>query len=486
MWTKETLKEVAQSKLNDRLFVVVSNREPYVHTFNGEEISCRNPVSGMALAIDPIMKDLGGVWVAHGGGDADKEVTDEKDRVMVPPDNPLYTLKRVWFTKEEEEGYYYGFSNQALWPLSHAAFVRPIFSDSQWEEYKKVNKKFAQAVLDEVGDRPAIIFIQDYHLTLLPKLLKESNPDLIICLFWHVPWPNPEVFNICPYREELLDGLLGSDLLCFHIQFHCNNFLETCELIIEAKIDWEDFAVVKGGKTTAVRPFPISVDYSDIESVAKELEDDAIQLRKQLGLKNSIVGLGVDRIDYIKGIPERFRAIDRFFEKYQEYQGRVTFVQLGAISRIHLQKYKNINEEITDLMIEINHKYRTNKWLPIRLFRGNFSQKEVITHYRMSDFLVVSSLHDGMNLVAKEYVSSCYDNKGTLVLSRFTGASKELVDAIQINPYAIDAMADNFKEALEMPEEERLQRMIKLRENVSENNIYKWMGNIISEMVKIP
>ncbi len=486
MWTKETLKELTQFKMGERLFVVVSNREPYAHSFNGEEIVVKNPVSGVSLAIDPIMKDLGGLWVAHGSGDADRDVTDEKGRIMVPPENPLYTLKRVWLSKEEEEGYYYGFSNQALWPLCHAAFVRPSFSDVQWQTYKEVNKKFAQAVLEEVGNRPAVIFIQDYHLTLLPKFLKESRPDLIVCLFWHIPWPNPEVFDICPYREEIIEGLLGNDLLCFHIQYHCNNFLETCELIIESKIDWEEFAVTKGGKTTFVRPFPISIDFSSIESVSREHDEEAKKLRKQLRLKDTIVGLGIDRIDYTKGIPERFRAIDRFLEMYPQYQGRFTFVQLGAISRIHIQKYKEINEEITDLMVEINFKYGTNKWVPIKLFRGSFSQKEVITHYRMADLMVVSSLHDGMNLVAKEYVASCYDNKGILVLSRFAGASRELTDALLINPYAIDAMADVFKQALDMPVEEQLQRMSKLREMVKENNIYQWMGKIVSEIVKLP
>ncbi len=480
------LKELVQSKLNGHLFVVVSNREPYVHTFNGEEIVVKNPVSGMVLAIEPIMKDIGGLWVAHGSGDADKEVTDEKGRIKVPPDNPLYTLKRVWLSKEEEEGYYYGFANQALWPLCHTAFVRPLFSDSQWQAYKEVNKKFAQAILEEVGNHPAIIFVQDYHLTLLPRFLKESRPDLTVCQFWHTPWPNPEVFRICPYREEIIEGLLGNDLLCFHIQYHCNNFIETCELLIEAKTDWENFTVIKGGKTTFVRPFPISIDFNFIESVSREQDAEAKRLRKQLGLKNVAIGLGVDRIDYTKGIPERFRAIDRFFEKYPQYKGRFTFVQLGAISRIHIQKYKDINEEITNLMVEINYKHRTNNWTPIKLFRGSFSQKEVIAYYRMADFLVVSSLHDGMNLVAKEYVASCYDNKGTLVLSRFTGAARELVDALLINPYAIDAMADAFKQAFEMPAEERLQRMNKLREIVKENNIYQWIGKIISEIVKLP
>ncbi len=486
MWTNKVLKELVESKLNDRLFVVVSNREPYIHTFNGEEIVVRNPVGGMTLAIDPIMQNIGGLWVAYGSGDADKEVTDEKGRIKVPPDSPSYTLKRVWLSKEEEEGYYYGFANQALWPMCHTAFVRPLFSDAQWQAYREVNKKFAQAVLEEVENRPAIVFIQDYHLTLLPRLLKENRPDLITCQFWHIPWPNPEVFRICPYREEILEGLLGNDLLCFHIQYHCNNFIETCELLIEAKTDWENFTVVKGGKTTFVQPFPISIDFRSVESVSRVQDEEAKKLRKQLGLKNFIVGLGVDRIDYTKGIPEKFRALDRFFEKYPQYRGNFTFVQLGAISRIHIQKYKDINEEITNLMVEINYKHGTSKWTPIKLFRGSYSQREVITHYRMADFLVVSSLHDGMNLVAKEYVASCYDDKGILVLSRFAGASKELADALLINPYAIDTMADAFKQALELPAEERMQRMNKLREIVKENDIYQWIGKIISEIVKLP
>lgn len=486
MWNREGLKELIKQKMADYLFVIVSNREPYVHTFQGEEIKCGMPASGVTMALDPVMQSCGGIWIAHGSGDADKEVVDAHNHIQVPPEESRYTLRRVWLTKEEEAGYYYGFSNEALWPLCHVAYTRPTFKSADWETYKKVNELFGRTVLEEIGDKKAFVFIQDYHFALLSRLIREKNPNCILSQFWHIPWPNPEAFRICPWKEEILHGLLGNDLLGFHIRYHCMNFLETVDRMIEARTDYEKFEIIKGGKSTRVRPFPISIDFDEASSKgqSQEVEIEMRRLRKTLGLSGQIVGLGVDRIDYTKGIPERFRAIDLFFEKYPQYKGKVKFIQAGPLSRIHIQQYKDLNEELTRLTVEINFKYERGRWKPIQLHRSNFGKKELMALYRLADFCVVSSLHDGMNLVAKEYVASRADNTGVLILSQFTGAARELESALLVNPYDIDGLAENIRLAIEMPEAEKQKRMGKMREVVQKNNIYRWTGKVLSELLR--
>jgi trehalose 6-phosphate synthase len=433
------------------------------------------------------MRACGGVWVAHGSGSADKEVVDSKNRVAVPPGEDSYSLRRVWLTKEEEEGYYLGFSNEALWPLCHVAYTPPNFDEADWNTYKKVNQLFADAVLDEVGDRKAFIFIQDYHLALLPRLIKAKNSEVITAQFWHIPWPNPEAFRICPWGEEIMDGLLGNDLLGFHIGYYCDNFLASVNLALESKIDYERWAVERGGQTTLVRYFPISVDFDHIardaagEEVTKEME----KIQQSWKLNNEIVGIGVDRVDYTKGIPHRLKALDKFLTKYPDYLERLVFFQLAEPSRIHIKKYKELNAEVDDLIEEINWKYQSGGWKPIIYVKSHCTPATLLAFNRLADFCVVSSLHDGMNLVAKEFVSSRVDDDGVLILSRFTGAARELSDALLINPYATDNFADTIKDAIEMPKRQRQKHMRKLRQVVEQNNIYQWAGSIISELANL-
>jgi trehalose 6-phosphate synthase len=486
MWTRESLSELVREKLADYLFVVVSNREPYIHSFSGRKIVCWVPASGLTVALDPVMQACGGTWVAHGSGDADKEVVDEENKVRVPPDKLRYYLKRVWLSKEEEDGYYHGFSNEALWPLCHIVYTRPLFEESDWNTYQKVNEIFAQSVLDEIGDRKAFVFIQDYHLALLSRAIKQKNPDSITAQFWHIPWPNPEAFRICPWQEEILRGLLGNDLMGFHIHYHCNNFLDAIEQAIEARIDRATHEVTLGGRQTAIRHFPISVDFEQISQDAqKENVDSEIErLKSRLGLEDEMVGIGTDRLDYTKGIPDRFRAIDRFLEKYPQYQRRLVFIQAGVPSRIQIPAYRELKETIDNLVGEINWKYAIGRWKPIVTLLENEPQVTLMALRRMAHFCVVSSLHDGMNLVAKEFVASRFDEDGVLILSPFAGAARELTDALLVNPYATDHFAEAIKNALEMPKSERRSRMRKMREVVRENNIYKWAADIISELVK--
>jgi trehalose-6-phosphate synthase len=487
MHTRESLHELVQEKLRDYLFIVVSNREPYIHNFFGREVKCQVPASGLTVALDPVMKACGGTWIAHGSGDADAYVVDKNNKVMVPPQAPQYSLRRVWLSRDDEEGYYYRFSNESLWPLCHIAYTAPLFAEWSWNTYKKVNQFFADNVLDEVGDRKAFVFVQDYHLALVPRMIKERNPNIIVAQFWHIPWPNREAFRICPWQEEILDGLLGNDLLGFHIRYHCNNFLDTVDRAIEAKVDQERYEVIRGARKTTVRPFPISVDF---EAISKESQSEGVateidRLRTRLGLDDELIGMGLDRFDYTKGIPHRLRAIDRFFEKFPTFKGKVVFIQAGVPSRVHLPAYKKTNEEIDNLVEEVNWKHAARQWKPLIFLQEHLSPLTMMALRRMAHFSIVSALHDGMNLVAKEFVASRFDEDGVLILSPFTGAARELIDALLVNPYATDQLAEAIKSALEMPLAERQKRMRRMREVVKENNIYKWAADIILELAKL-
>lgn len=487
MWTESKLRDLVRAKLGEKALFVVSNREPYMHVIDEKTNSpkCIRPPSGVVTAIDPIMYACGGTWIAHGSGEADRDFVNSKNKLGVPPQDIRYILKRVWLSEEEEAGYYSGFANEGLWPLCHVTHTRPVFKEIDWQMYKKVNLKFADSVLDELPAQPSFVFIQDYHFTLLPAMIKESRPDTTIALFWHIPWPNPEVFAICPFQKEILDGMLAADLIGFHLQYHCNNFLETVNRLLECRVDTEKFSVVRAQKETRVKAFPISVNGYMSGNVPKIELDKMESIRREFKLEDKIIAVGVDRIDYTKGIEERILAIDRFLEKYPQYKNKFVYIQLASPSRSHIKRYQELVAEIDRLVKEKNLKYVEGDWKPIIYLNRQFSQEEIRPFYKVADICIVSSLHDGMNLVAKEFVASRSDVSGSLVLSRFTGASRELTDAVLVNPYAIEEFADAIKFALEMPPEEKRKHMENMRKVIAENNVYRWAGNIVTELAAL-
>jgi len=488
VWEKESLRQFAKARLSDYLFIVVSNREPYIHSYQGDEIKCEGAVGGLTTALDPVLSAIGGMWIAHGSGDADRTVVDSQNKVMVPPEKPLYTLKRIWLSEEEVEGYYHGFANQALWPLCHAVDIEPVFDESQWDTYKRVNEVFAQSVLEEVRGRKAVVFVQDYHLALLPRLIKRANPEVIVAQFWHIPWPRQSVFQKCSWREEILGGLLGNDLLGFQTVRHCRNFLTTVNRTIAvSKVNYGKAEVTIGEKKTKIRPFPVSVDFELLSREARsvEVKEEIERLRRELNLNDKFVGVGIDRLDYIKGIPQKLMAIERFFEERPDYKEKMTFIQVVVPSRTEILDYRKLGENIDMLVENINLKHGSGDWKPIITMVGPLPATTLAALRGMADLLIVSSLHNGMNLVAKEFVASQYDNEGILLLSHFAGAAKELNGALLINPYAIDHLAASIEEALEMPRVERHKRMRRKRSVVRENNIYKWAANIILELTKL-
>lgn len=482
----QTLMEVASKTAPDAKIIIVSNREPVIHEQTAHGIKAVRPASGLVTGLEPIVRAVHGTWIAHGSGPADRQVVDKSDRVGVPEENPEYQLKRVWLTRQEEAGYYYGLSNNALWPLCHIAYTRPIFSRSDWDQYKIVNNKFCDAVLDEVGGDRAVVFIQDYHLALLPRLLRNRRPDLTIAQFWHIPWPNREAFRIFPWGEELLDGLLGNDILGFHVQYHCNNFLDTVDRGIEAKVDYEHFRVFRGGHPTIVRPYPISVDQvqigrdAQLPSATSRLKELRAQFAQPPCEQQFIVG--VDRIDYTKGILERLKGFDNLLRSHPELRGHVTFLNFSAPSRTHVEAYRELNDKIDELVDEINWRHQTEQWVPVRFLRSHHDYATVLAAYQLADVLMVTSLHDGMNLVAKEFVAARTDELGILILSTYTGAAREFEDALLVNPFDTDLLADRLYEALTMPQPDRQRRMRRLRETLAKNDIYRWGMRIFDEL----
>jgi alpha,alpha-trehalose-phosphate synthase [UDP-forming] len=494
-WTSERLAVHMRNKASSSRIFVVSNREPYMHVREGRETVCIVPPSGLVTAIEPVLRACDGVWVASGSGNADKANVDQFDRLRVPPDDPRYTLRRVWLSSEEESSYYDGFSNEGLWPLCHIAHTRPIFRAADWESYQRVNEKFAGALLDEMkGSADPLVFVQDYHFALLPRLIKAVRPDARVAIFWHIPWPNPEAFGICPWQAQLLDGLLGADLIGFHIPLHCNNFLSTVDRVLESRTDREHMTARRHGHTSMVRPYPVSVAFSgglpaSLRILPSESDEDRAAERKDLlaefGVRAESIALGVDRLDYTKGILERLLAIEQLIEEHPWHWERLTMVQIAAPSRTRIPSYADLKKRVEDEVRRINLRFQTTRWKPVVLIDRQCNHDEVNRWYRASDVCLVTSLHDGMNLVAKEFVAARDDEDGVLVLSKFTGAAVELRDALIVNPYDIAGVAEAIHRGLDMPRTERMERMQQMRRQVMEHNIYRWAAMILGDLREV-
>jgi trehalose 6-phosphate synthase len=434
----------------------------------------------VSVALDALMRERGGVWIAHGAGNADKDVVDDRDRVRVPPDNPSYLLHRIWLTETEEQRYYNGFSNEGLWPLCHVAHIRPIFRTEDWEAYRTVNRRFAEAAAG-AAEPGAPVFINDYHMALVAEDLKAMRPGVRTAIFWHIPWPHPDRLRICPWRRELLQGLLANDLVAFQLDRDRRNFLTCCRDEFRARV--KEGKVHVDGRATRVVTAPIGVDFDRISDMAGDphIQTDMERLARELSVTFPLVGVGVDRLDYTKGIPERLQALDRLMEQRPELARMLTFVQIGVPSRSAIDSYAGIEREIDDQVAAINAKHRGHRPDdgPIRHRKIALKPRKLIALFRMADFCIVSSLHDGMNLVAKEFVAAREDGDGVLVLSEMAGAAQELSDAVIINPYDIDGFAARLGEAIDMPKEERRRRMQNMRRIVAGRDVFAWASDIL-------
>ena len=481
IWDQQALRATLRSELHGNDVIAISNREPYIHVRTPEGIRIQHPASGLVTALEPVMRACSGTWIAHGSGSADRETVDRRDRVAVPPGHPLYQVRRIWLTPEEERGYYGGFANEGLWPLCHIAHVRPTFRAGDFEHYRTVNARFADAVVAEAKTKDPVVLVQDYHFALLPRMIRERLPDATIITFWHIPWPNPEAFAICPSRVELLDGLLGSSILGFHTQFHCNNFLDTVDRLLEARVDRESFNVAFRGQSTSVHRYPISIEWPPVPlAAAKSVPDARRAVRERLGLpRDHRLGVGIDRLDYTKGIIERLNAVARLFEQEPRWIGRFTFVQIAAPTRGTIDDYRDDGDRVRSLAAEINARHADANYPPIVLLVEHHEPDAVYEYLRATDICMVTSLHDGMNLVAKEFVAARDDEQGVLILSQFAGASRELPEALVINPYDADQCAAALQFGLTMPAGEQRDRMRFMRGVVREFNVHRWAGRML-------
>jgi trehalose 6-phosphate synthase len=486
-WSPESLRRLLYHQLIGERIIVVSNREPYIHIKKEGHIEVNRPASGLVTAVEPVMRACSGTWIAHGGGSADRETVDRHDRVLVPPKNPEYTLRRVWLSKEEETGYYYGFANEGLWPLCHIAHVRPIFRTSDWQQYVAINQRFADAVVKESDSDDPVVLVQDYHFALLPAMIRKSFPKATIITFWHIPWPNPESFGICPWREELLQGMLGSTILGFHTPFHCKNFMETVDRYLETRIEHESSTICHGGQLTMVASYPISIQWPPAwQGTLPPVQQTRAEILHALELPDDhLLGLGVDRMDYTKGILERFMAVERMFELHPELAGRFSFIQIAAPSRSALLKYRDFEASVHELADRINLRFTRDGRLAIILRAEHHEPEQVTRYYRAADVCMVTSLHDGMNLVAKEFVAARDDEGGVLVLSQFTGAAHELYEALIVNPYDVEQTAEALYRALNMPVYEQQERMRSMRALVRDFNVYRWAGRMLLDAARV-
>ena len=484
-WDAERLRALLRTQLSGDQVIVVSNREPYIHEKLADgSLHVKQPASGLVTAVEPVMRACSGTWIAHGSGSGDRESVDSDNRVRVPPGHDDYWLRRIWLTAEEEQGYYYGFANEGMWPLCHVAHVRPVFRESDWEAYRLVNQRFADAVIAEARSEDPVVLVQDYHFALLPAMIREKLPQATILTFWHIPWPNPESFGICPWRREILTGMLGSTILGFHTRFHCKNFIETVDRYLEARIEHEHSTIAFREKETLVESYPISIEWPPAKEEAEWASVDECRRRliERLSLpSNAMIAVGVDRFDYTKGILERLNAVERLLEKYPEWIGRFVFVQIAAPTRSALDEYRSFQERIERVTERINQRFGREGYQPVHLLAKHHEHDAVMELFRASNICVVTSLHDGMNLVCKEFVAARDDLQGVLLLSRFAGAARELAEALIVNPYHVEETADALHRAATMPAGEQRERMASLRSTVREFNVFRWAGRMLAD-----
>ena len=474
----EDLGPAYRAAFPEQRFIVVSNREPYEHTSEETgELTVRRPAGGLISALDPLMQAVGGVWIAWGSGDADAEVVDERQRVRVPPEEPAYTLRRLWLDEQDINHYYYGYSNQFLWPLCHLRPSLTRIRGRYWQRYEAVNRRFAEAVLDEAADGSAAIWFQDYHLALAPAMVRQRRADLTLAHFWHIPFPPLEIFRIATHGPELMQGLLANDLMGFHLPLFCDNFLRCAESVVGAEVDWARRAAIYQGHTCYVRALPISIDVDAMHAAATvdDAERRAARIRTRYTPPGGQLGLGVDRIDYSKGLEEKLNALDNLWERYPEFRESFTYVQVAVPSRTGIEAYDWLNDKLDRMVLNINDRHSTGAWRPIHLIIDSLPAERLALMYRAADLCIVSSLQDGMNLVAKEFVASRVpDAPGVLVLSKFAGAAEELDGAIEVNPFDIEDLSAHIREALLLSDDERRARLDRLCGSL--RTIYDWMG----------
>lgn len=483
-WDVSALRSLLSSRLSDDQIIVVSNRQPFTHEKVENEVKLAQPASGLVTALEPVVRACNGTWIAHGSGESDRDFVDDADRCPAPSTGGAYTLRRVWLSPEEQRGYCDGFANSGLWPLCHMVHVRPVFSESDWQLYRTVNARFADAVVREARGPNPIVLVQDYHLALVPALVRAKLPHATIVSFWHIPWPHPDQMGMCPWLPELLRGLLGSDIVGFQTPQHLRNFADLARRSGKEVLQGEAPKVVQHSHTTQIRSYPISIAWPTVSEAAKvpivESCRGAVRARWSLGPQGKLI-VGVDRFDYTKGIMERLQAFEQLLVTQPQWKGLVRFVQVAAPTRTGLKEYSDFQIQVFAEVARINARFATSDDEPIVLLDQHHDRAEVDALYRAADVCLVTSLHDGMNLVCKEFVAARDDEQGVLVLSQFAGAANEMGRALIVNPYHTVQVADALHQALAMPPEEQRHRMRALRDTVKAANVYRWAATMLMD-----
>lgn len=451
-------------------FVVVANRLPVNAQYSDEGITFERAPGGLVTALAPMMSAEGGAWVGWAGSpDADFAPFSDDGIDMVP----------VSLTHEEVETYYEGFSNATLWPLYHDVIVDPEYHREWWTTYREVNRRFAQAAA-AVAAPGATVWVHDYQLQLVPRILREARPDLKIGFFLHIPFPPRELFGQLAWRREILDGLLGADLVGFQRVGDADNFLRSVRLYTSYVPRGQSVTIPGSGRTVRAAAFPISLDSREFNALArsKAVLERAQQIRDDLGNPKKIL-LGVDRLDYTKGIRHRLKAYGELLAEEKIHAGDVVLVQVASPSREKVEEYIHLRKEVEETVGRINGDYGALGTPVIHYLHQSYPGEEMAALYRAADVCLVTSLRDGMNLVAKEYVAARSDLDGTLVLSEFTGAADELTSALLVNPHDIEGLKATILEALQMPPELRRGRMRSMRRRVLTNHVQHWASSFL-------
>jgi trehalose 6-phosphate synthase/phosphatase len=466
--------------------IIVSNRLPLQVKTDGKNIKVTPSVGGLATGMKSVHRDSNGVWVGWSGL-TDEEISPEMQKKV---DKAIQKEQCVGvnLTEDDIQNYYYGFSNRTLWPLFHYFLEYTEFEKESWESYKTVNEKFADVVIDQIedGDR---VWVHDYQLLLLPQLIKEKKPDVPVGFFLHIPFPSYEIFRTFPKRKEILEGMLGSDLLGFHTYDYERHFLSSVKRIANKEVRFNK--ITHDNRIIKVDSFPMGIDYKKFENAAKKNQDQSkkqkseVQRRLDEHLNESDSAkmvLSIDRLDYTKGIPNRIRAFEYFLNKYPEYKEKIRLIMLAVPSRSEVPQYQKLKRETDELVGRINGQFSTVSWTPIWYFFRTMPFENLIDLYTSSDVALITPVRDGMNLVAKEYVATRTEQDGVLVLSEMTGASKELGEALQINPFNFEEIADTLKRALEMPKAEQKRRMLSLQKRISRYSVEKWAEEFMNAL----
>jgi alpha,alpha-trehalose-phosphate synthase [UDP-forming] len=472
MDARERLGELSDLFASHRL-VVVSNRLPYNPVRTSKGIRYVKGSGGLVTALDPVLRLCNGLWIGWDGGTG-PPMKEKRVTVSESDDEGSYQLRFVNLTEKEISHYYYSFSNRILWPLFHNFIGLSHFNSAHWKTYFKTNAYFAGEILEEANPSD-IIWVQDYHLCLVPNFIRYQHPELKPYFFLHTPFPPYDTFRVLPWRRPILEGLLGSEKIGFHVKNYADNFLDCVEKILNIPVDRERGIIGIERREVKVSWHPISIDYEAFRDIAltKRVTNRVRKRRSHIG--DFIVILGVDRLDYTKGIKERLLAVERFLEKHGKFRNRILFIQVAVPSRTRVEEYRVMKREVDETIGRINGHFTREGWPPIQYIYRSLSREELVAYYRLADIALITPGRDGMNLIAKEYVASQVDKKGVLILSEFAGAAEELTEALLVNPYDIETVSDAIYRAIRMSSAQKKRRMEKMQDLGSRWDIYCWV-----------